>query len=93
MESENGVGWIGPLKVISCREQVALELDQVSLSPVQADLECCQGWDVCHLPWQPVSMFHHTSLKINKFLISTLNLSSFSIKPLPLVLLQQALLK
>jgi len=74
-----------------CSEQGHLALDQVAQSPVQPGLECFQGWGSNHLSGQPVPVPHHPHYK--NFLISSLNLPSFSLKPLRLVLLQQALLK
>ncbi|KAK4816838.1 hypothetical protein QYF61_023902 [Mycteria americana] len=75
-----------------CNEQGHLQLDQAAQSPIQPDLECLQGWGIYHLSGQPVPVFHHHHCK-NVFLISSLNLTSFSLKPLPFVLLLQALPK
>ncbi|KAK4811229.1 hypothetical protein QYF61_022126, partial [Mycteria americana] len=61
-----------------CNEQGHLQLDQAAQNPVQPGLECFQGWGIYHLPGQPVPV---------------LNLPSFSLKPLPLVLSLQALVK
>ncbi|KAK4824907.1 LOW QUALITY PROTEIN: hypothetical protein QYF61_021422 [Mycteria americana] len=63
-----------------------LYLDQVAQSPVQPDLECFQGWG---------NLFQCLTTCIVKhfFLKSSLNLPSLSLKPLLLVLSQQALLK
>ena len=60
-------------------EQGHLQLDQVAQSPIQPDLECCQGWGIYHLSGQSVPVFHHPRCK-NFFLISSLNLPSFSLK-------------
>ncbi|KAK4805635.1 hypothetical protein QYF61_009861 [Mycteria americana] len=75
-----------------CNGQGHLQLEQVAQSPIQPDLKCFQGWGTYHLSGQPVRVFHHPHCK-HFFLISSLNLPSFSLKPLPLVLLLQALLK
>ena len=61
-------------------------------SPVQPDLECSQGWSIYHLSCHSVPVFHHSIAK-KYFLTSSLNLPSFSLKPLPLVKSLQALLK
>ena len=42
-----------------CNDQGHLQLDQVSQSPLQPDLECFQGWGICSLSGQPVPAFHH----------------------------------
>ncbi|KAK4824075.1 hypothetical protein QYF61_010586, partial [Mycteria americana] len=42
-----------------CNEQGHLQLDQVAQSLIQPDLECSQGWGICHLSGQPVPVFHH----------------------------------
>jgi len=65
-------------------DQQHLQLDQVSQSPIQSDLECFQGWGIYHLSGQPVPVFHHPQCK-NLFLTAGLNLPSFSLKLLPLV--------
>ena len=49
----------GHLVQALCNEQGYLQLDQVAQSPVQPDLECCQGWGIYHLSGQPVPVFHH----------------------------------
>jgi len=56
---------------------------------IQPDLECLHGWDIHHLSGQPVPLFHHPG----SILIYNLNLPFNSLKPLPLVLSQQTLLK
>ncbi|KAK4831174.1 LOW QUALITY PROTEIN: hypothetical protein QYF61_015644 [Mycteria americana] len=65
------------------QEQGHLQLDQVAQSPIQPDLECFQGWGIHYLSGQPLSASPP----------SFLNLPSLSLKPLLLVLSQQALLK
>jgi len=37
----------GHLAQPRCNEQGHLQLDQVAQSPIQPDLECFQGWDIC----------------------------------------------
>ena len=64
-----------------CHGQVHLPLDQVAQVLVQPDLECFKGWGIHHLSGQPVPGFHHPHCK--KCLTSSLNLPSFSLKPLP----------
>ena len=70
IESQNAMGWKGPLKVIlfqlPCHEQGHIPLDQVAQSPVQPDLECFQGWGSYHLSGQLVPVFHYHHCK--KFL-------------------------
>jgi len=49
----------GHLVQLPCSEQGHLQSHQVSQSPIQADLECFQGWGIYHLSGQPVPTFHH----------------------------------
>ena len=74
---------------LPCNEQGHLQLNQVAQSPVQPqpDLKCLQGWGI--------HQFHrfNTLILKNFFLIASQNVSSFSLKPFPLALSQQVLLK
>ena len=72
-----------------CSEQGHLQLDQAAQSPVQPDLECFQGWATLGNLFQCFT----TLTAKNFFLISSLNLPSLSLKQLPVVLSQQALLR
>ena len=74
-----------------CNKQGHLQLSQVAQSPIQPDLECFQGQCICSLFGQPVCV-SPLIIKIF-FLISKLNLPSFSLEPSPLVVPLQALLK
>jgi len=74
-------------------KQGHLQLHQVAQSPVQPGLESLQGWGIDHLSGEPGPGFHHLHCKKKIFLISSLNLPSLSLKPLPLVLSQQTLLE
>ena len=60
-------------------------------SPVQSD-QCLQGWGIHHLSGQPVPVAHYPYCKVF-FLISSLNLSCFSLKPFPPILSSQTLQK
>ena len=82
----------GHLAQSPCSEQGHLQQDQAAQNPVQPDLQCFQGWGLHYLSRQPLPVFYYPYFKIF-FLISSLNLPSLSLKPLLLVLLQQALLK
>ena len=63
-----------------CNEQGHLQLHQGAQSPIHPDLECLQGQGIHHLSAQPVQCL--TALIVNYFfLISNLNLFSFSMKP------------
>jgi len=70
-----------------------LPLDQVAQSPVQPGLEHFQGGDSHSFSGQPVPVFHHPHGEEFFFLISNLNLPSFSLEPFPLVLSLPALVK
>jgi len=83
----------GHLAQPPCSEQGHLQLDQVAQSPIKPDLECFQGWGTSHLSGQPGCQAFTTLIAKNLFLIPSLTLSSFSLKPSPLVLLLLALLK
>jgi len=75
-----------------CSEQGHLQLDQVALSPIQSDVECSRdGASTTSLG----NLFQcFTTLIVQNFFhISSSNLPSLSLKPLRLVLLQQALQK
>jgi len=75
----------------SCHRQGHLSSDKVTQSPIQPELGHLQWWGTQNLPGQPVALFHTSILK-NFFLTSNLNLSSFSLKPLSVVLsLQKSL--
>ena len=65
------------------------QLDQVAQSLIQPALECIQGQGFHYLSGQPVPVSHHPCF----FLITNPNVSFLSLKPLPLVLLPQTLLK
>ncbi|KAK4815950.1 hypothetical protein QYF61_010444 [Mycteria americana] len=66
--------------------------EEVAHSPIQPDLECFQGWGL-HYPLGNLFQCLTTLIVKNFFLKSSLNLPSLSLKPLLLVLSQQALLK
>jgi len=68
----------GHLVQLPCNEQGYLQLDQVA----QSDLACFQEW-------QNLFQCFTTLIVENFFLISSINLLSFSLKPLPLLLLLQ----
>ena len=74
-----------------CREQGHLQLDQVAQTPIQLDLGCLQGHGIHHLSGHSSSA--SSLLLKNSFIISSLNLPSFSLKSFPLVLSQQTPLK
>ena len=42
-----------------CNKHGHLQIDQITQSPIQPDLECFQGQGTYHLSGQPVSVFHH----------------------------------
>ena len=77
---------------LPCNKQEQIQLDQVAWSPVQPELECSQGGASTTSLGSTFQCFT-TLLVKNFFCISSLDLPSFSLKPLPLVLSQQALLK
>lgn len=81
------------LDQLTCNEQGHLQLRQGVQSFSQPDLEHFQGWGIYDFPAQPVPAFHHLIVKKNFLFASYLNLLSFSLKPLPLVLLLEAQLK
>jgi len=83
----------GHLAQPPCSEQGHLQLDQVAQSPVQPGLEHFQGGGSHNFSGEPVPVFHHPHGKKIFFVISSLNVPSFNLKPLLLVLSQQALLK
>lgn len=58
-------------------------------APSNLTLNVFQGWGIHHLFGEPMQVSHHLYL----FLLSCLNLPFPILKPLPLVLSQQALLK
>ncbi|KAK4824458.1 LOW QUALITY PROTEIN: hypothetical protein QYF61_015836 [Mycteria americana] len=75
------------------QEQGHLQLDQVAQSPVQPDLQCFLGDGASTTSLGTLFQCFTTLLGKNFFLKSSLNLPSLSLKPLLLVLSQQALLK
>jgi len=77
---------------LTCNEQGRLQLDQVAHSLVQPALECLQGWGT-HTSLHNLFQCLTTLIVKNFFLISYLNLPSFSLKPFPLMLSLQTLLK
>jgi len=87
--------WVGrdlsrPSSPTPCHGQGHLQPDQGAQSPVQPGLEWFQGWGISHL-WAGQGL---TTLSTNNFFLrSSLNLPSFSLKPSPVVLSLQALLK
>lgn len=93
MESQHGLGWKKPLKVIQTNPP-AMGKDTGS-----GCSESCPTWPACLQGWNfhsssgqlaPLSCHHHQK---KPFLISDLNLPSSSSKPLALVLLLQALVR
>ena len=82
------ITWFQP----PCRGQGHLPLDQVVQSPVQPGLEHCQGGASTASLGNLCPCLITLTVK-NSFLISNLNLPSFSLKPLPLVLSLHALVK
>lgn len=74
-----------------CKEQGHVQWDQVPQRPIQPGLECFQGKASTTSLGNQLLCFT-TLIVITFFLISNLNWSSFSLKPLPLVPSQQALL-
>lgn len=84
------------LDQLPCSEQGLLQLDQGAQHSVQPDLERLQGQDIYYISGPPVPAPHHPIKKKknhNFFLISNLSLPPFSLKPFPLILSQQSLLK
>ena len=67
IESQNGLGWKGHLKIISfqlpCHGQGHLPLDQVAQSPIQPDFDHFQGWGIHSFSGQPVPVPHHPHSK------------------------------
>jgi len=76
-----------------CHGQGHLPLDQVAQSPIQPGLELFHGGGIHDFSGQPAPVPHHPHSKKKIFLISNLNLPSFSLKPSPLVLSLQAPIK
>ena len=91
-----GFGLEGTFKIIwfqpPCHEQGHLPLDQVAQSSIQPGLEHCQGGSSHSFSGQRVQCFTTLMVK-NFFLISNLNLPSFSLQPFPLVLSLHTLVK
>jgi len=86
IESQNHLSWKGPLKAICptpCTEQGHPQLHQFS-EPHPAWPWLSAGMGHHLLSVQPVLVPHSVIVK-NLFLISNLNLCSFSLKPFPLV--------
>jgi len=75
-----------------CHEQGHLPLDQVAQSSIQPGLEHCQG-GASTASLSNLCQCLITLIVKNFFLISSLNLPSFSFKPLPLLLSLHALVK
>lgn len=71
-------------------DQGHFQPDLVPQSPVQANIECSQGWDIHHLY---LCQYLTTLIVKYFFLISNLHQPSFGFKPFLLALSQQALLK
>lgn len=99
-ESHGIIEWFGftgtfnsHLNQLTCNEKGHLYIQQGVQSFSQPDLECCQGWDTYDFSGQSMPAFHHLHCKKNIFLTSYLNLLSFSLKTLPLVLLLEPQLK
>jgi len=85
-------GLKGTLKIISlhppCHEQEHFTLGLAAQSPIQSDLEHCQGGGSHSFPGQSGPGPHHPHGE--EFLPSNLNLPTFSLQPFPLVLLLHA---
>ncbi|KAK4807355.1 hypothetical protein QYF61_014886 [Mycteria americana] len=95
-ESENGLGWKGPLKLIQSNRP-AMSRDSFNQSrllraPSSLALNVSRDGASTSSLGNPGQCLTTLSVK-PFFLISSLNLPSFSLKPLPLVLSLQALLK
>jgi len=95
IEAENGLGWKGPLKAIQSNHAATSRdiFTQIRLLRAPSSL----AWNVSRDGASPTALGNlcqSFTIRIvkNFFLISSLNLLSFSLKPLPL-LLQQAVLK
>ena len=95
MESQNGLGGKGPLEAVQSNPPVSRDIfTQIRLLRAPSNL-------VLNVPKDGASTTSlgnlcqgFTTLSIKHFfLISSLNLPSFSLNPLPLVLSQQALVK
>jgi len=82
----------GHLVQLLCSEQGHLQLDQVAQSSVQPDLECLQTWTSMAFLSNLLQCFTTIIVKIF-FIISSVNLNSFCLKPSPLALSQRILLK
>lgn len=93
IESQKGLGWKESLKAVySNPPAVSRDIfKQVVQSLIHPDFDCFQGWGLHQLSGQSFPFLYY-SYK-NVFLVSSLNLPSFSLRPLPLVLLLQVLLK
>jgi len=96
LESQSGLGWKGPLEAIQSKPSAVSRdnFDQTGLLRAPFNL----AWNVPRDGASTTSLGNlgqgFTTLIVkNCFPISSLNLPSLSLKPSPLVLLQQALLK
>lgn len=93
MGPQRGLGQKGHLKVIKSNTPAEIKdifSGIISQSPVQPDLECFREGAPTISPCNLFCCFTIFTLK-NVFPTPSLNLSAFSLKPLPLVLLPQAL--
>ena len=73
-----------------CSEQGHLQLHW-GQDPVKPDLGCLQGWGIHHISGQPVPVLHHPYCR--KHLPYNQSTSPDILKPFPLVVLQQNMLK
>jgi len=96
MESQNALGWKGPFKAISSNPPAISRdiFNWIGLLRAPSNM----AWDVSRDGASPTSLHNlcqgFTTLSVkNFFLISSLNLPSFSFRSSPLVLSLQALLK
>ena len=82
----------GHLAQPPCHKQGHLQLDQVSQSPFQPNLENFQGGDIYNFSGQPVPVFHHPHSKQYLRYIK-LKSTVFQFNPITLVLSLHALVK
>lgn len=90
-ESQDGLGWHGPLKSLVPAPSWGwehLSLGHISHSPVQPDFKYFQWWGTHNFTGQPVPVLNHPH---SAELLSSLNQPSFSLKSSRLIL--QALVK
>lgn len=87
MKSQNGLGWNGPYRSSRfqplCHGQDCQPPDHVAHSPIHPGLEHVQRWGTYSSSGQPVLVPPHPH---SEEFFPNLNLSSFSLKLLPLVL-------